>query len=189
MLKEKSEYFRGALSHTFIEGIAKEVSLPEDSPVGFVVFVEWAYSGRISTTWKSAHLVRAWIVGDKLMCFDLQNEALKRWKCRTRGVDFHVWALALIEENDLQDSELKRYMVDELAFLLNQRPSAFEAFPEAHAQHGELNTRTMLDVMRRLQFYGNVSHALKVSPSSTKAPDYHVGVKVTLEDTGTEERP
>lgn len=85
LLEVRSEYFRGALGGSFIESATNEVNLPEDDPIGFRCFVDWAYSGRLTKRYPYDDLVSGWIVAGKLMCQDLQNRIINRLQSFDRG--------------------------------------------------------------------------------------------------------
>lgn len=43
LLSHHSEFFRAALEHDFKEGIERKVTLPEDDPRDFEIFVYWLH--------------------------------------------------------------------------------------------------------------------------------------------------
>lgn len=76
LLVDKSEYFRAAIDNDFAENSANEFCLPEDDPNAFCIFIDWLYEGFLHQRHKSEELVDVWILADKLMCPNLQDEAL-----------------------------------------------------------------------------------------------------------------
>ena len=174
LLKEKSDYFRAALSLNFQEGIIQQVDLPEHNSHSFGFFVEWAYQGTFESCC-SAELIDVWILADKLMAPKLQNDAIDRLKARNRRRPVLFPLMEQVLKQDVDGTLLMEYLIDELAWCFNKNAVNLE---KARVNKGfqELKFDIMFRIMSRMRFYGNASIADKVRPSETPAPKYHVTV-------------
>lgn len=84
LLSHHSEFFRAALEHNFKEGIERKVTLLEDDPRDFEMFVYWLhFQGlpidfllvaadrmKVDDAWLG---FRLWVLGDKLLAPEFQN--------------------------------------------------------------------------------------------------------------------
>ena len=78
LLTHVSPFFAAALNGPFSESNSNKISLPEDDPAAFELFVQWLYigeTGKGSTDHILTH-VRAWTLGDKLGCPVFQDHAM-----------------------------------------------------------------------------------------------------------------
>ena len=100
LLVNASPFFTAALDGPFSEATSRKVTLPEDEPDAFALFVRWLYVGKIgcmpvatqvglNKTYYavSKTLVQACIFGDKLGCLTFQDLAmLELIKHHTEGL-------------------------------------------------------------------------------------------------------
>lgn len=114
LLQEKSEYFRAACGGSFIESATNEINLPEDDPIGFRCFADWVYTGRLTNDYAYDDLVRGWIVADKLMCQDLQNQIIDNLQSLEKGGPSEQSIQVLIA-HEFEDSKLMDYLLSALA--------------------------------------------------------------------------
>jgi len=84
LIRKESPFFEAALSRDWKEGEEKLVPMPEDRPDTFRLYVHWIYSRRIflepfsdpdnqNRSKHLDHLIRAYILGDKLLDLDFQD--------------------------------------------------------------------------------------------------------------------
>lgn len=116
-----SEFFEKALCRSFAEAATSEVSLPEDNPEAFKIFVSWLYTGRMIVKGCDMELmpyetinaaVELWILGDKLMAPKFANAAMECCMVyyavnllESENADF-------IYKNCQEHSELRRFIRD-----------------------------------------------------------------------------
>lgn len=65
LLTHHSEFFNAALNGTFAESKSNSMTMPEDSPRAFRLFVQWLYVGDIMVN-DIDDWLEAWVLGDKL---------------------------------------------------------------------------------------------------------------------------
>ncbi|KAL2066671.1 hypothetical protein VTL71DRAFT_2743 [Oculimacula yallundae] len=123
----KSTFFRSAFQGGFAEGSSKEMTLEEDDPAVFKLFVDWVY-GSAETTCKldhqdkstnmSLHLM-GWygldILGDKIRCQALREHAFSSWENCLASVDdvfrHSAKEIEMIFENSPADNGFKEHVV------------------------------------------------------------------------------
>lgn len=96
LLVHISPFFAAALNGSFAEASSKTITLPEDDPAAFEMFVQWMYvgkTGRNSTEDIAIH-VESWILGDKLGCPVFQDRAMLKL--------LHLHSANLIQPKTLQ---------------------------------------------------------------------------------------
>ena len=78
LLTRNSPFFAAALNGSFAEAKSNSVTMPEDDPEVFRLWVQWLYLGKI--TCRILHVedvnnifVKAWMLGDKLGCAIFQD--------------------------------------------------------------------------------------------------------------------
>ena len=72
LLIHESSFFAAALSGPFAEAKLNLVTMPDDDPNAFRLWVQWLFAGTIARTPSDA-LAKAWIIGDKIGCPVFQN--------------------------------------------------------------------------------------------------------------------
>ncbi|KAL9101781.1 MAG: hypothetical protein Q9163_003000 [Psora crenata] len=81
LLVHHSPFFAKALNGPFTEATTLSVTLPEDEPATFELFLNWLYIGKFSYLGKypkveAGDLVKVWALCDKLECFPLQDRVM-----------------------------------------------------------------------------------------------------------------
>ena len=147
LLVNASPFFAAALNGSFSEAKSRRITLPEDSPYGFALFVRWLYVGRISgdifgregeafksdvlgtpgnTSDDDADLpvaqmhLQACILGDKLGCLSFRDLAVLEL------IEYHSQRAIREEEiryvfdHSAQGSKLRQYMIDQLRWDLQE---------------------------------------------------------------------
>ena len=81
LLTHKSPFFAAALNGSFAEAKMNSVTMPDDDPNIFRLWVQWLFVGNITCQISGIEdinnvLVKAWILGNKLGCHNFQNEAM-----------------------------------------------------------------------------------------------------------------
>ena len=82
LLVEYSTFFAAALNGNFAEGKTHCVTLPEEDPDIFRIFVQWLYRGGALSESDSMGVcgdedyIRTWALGDELGCSKLQDTAM-----------------------------------------------------------------------------------------------------------------
>ena len=77
LLVHHSLFFSAALDGQFLESHSNSVSLPEDDPDTFKLFIQWLYLGSIPDH-PPALCVQAWLLGDKLGCNAFCNSVISK---------------------------------------------------------------------------------------------------------------
>ncbi|KAL2074398.1 hypothetical protein VTL71DRAFT_8176 [Oculimacula yallundae] len=106
-----SDFFDAALYGNFKEGQSSLIRLPEETPARIAAFLAWAYSGHIET---SVCAFELWILGDRLGCPLISNEAM-HLVFSTYGRDTrYIGARAadLAYNHTPSDSKLRRFVHD-----------------------------------------------------------------------------
>ncbi|KAL9032508.1 MAG: hypothetical protein Q9180_006459 [Flavoplaca navasiana] len=119
LLTHHSPFFAAALKGNFAESATNTVSLVEDDPDAFKLFVQWLYSGELAlgelaSYSKSLPRVAclAWALGDKLQCPVFQDRAMLQllaYHKREYLVEDTVW---LIYNVSPPGSKLRSFAVD-----------------------------------------------------------------------------
>ena len=123
LLKSQSTFFTAALVGSFAEGISKSITLPEDNPDIFKYFVEWLYvGGDRFAAFDSSSLVCLWILGDRLGCPVMQDDAMCDLIKHHGYFQISEVTLNRIYEGSAPGSKLRQFAVDQC--LLDVRYSA-----------------------------------------------------------------
>jgi hypothetical protein len=88
LISYHSPFLEAACSRDFMERHENRIRLPDDDPSVFALFVEWMYYGEYGMAPLSlppadsigvTNLdVKCWVLGDKLLCTDFKNYAMRR---------------------------------------------------------------------------------------------------------------
>lgn len=110
-----SSFFKAALSRGFKEAEEKRVTLKEDDPAVFQVFVVWLYTGEIKQlkTWGDL-LQLAWILGDKLGAPAFQNCAMIKLITPSGAFPWHPQIVEHVYNNTTEGSLLRAASVDSI---------------------------------------------------------------------------
>ena len=156
LLKAKVEYFRGALSNSFRESMSNEVNLTEDNPNAFAIFVGWLYEDFIDVLDNDAEaLIETWVLGDKLVCPDLQDEAMAALKRFYRNHPLSCKQVLQVQEHQLDDSILMLFLVQELVERLFANQQGFDTL-QASPEFAALKPATSVKIMRGIHRYGTL---------------------------------
>ncbi len=81
LISHHSPFLKAACERNFKERRENRITLPDDEVTVFALFVEWIYYGSYnapSTTLQTADInAKCWVFGDKLLCTDFKNYAMK----------------------------------------------------------------------------------------------------------------
>lgn len=123
LLVYHSRFFAGALSGSFSES-SGVVTLPEDDPSIFELFVQWLYVGKgyLSKLWRDckpeypATCIAAWTLGDKLGCLafrDFVMICLINLYYEDLDLALRPSTIRLAYDNSAPGSRLRRWTIDE----------------------------------------------------------------------------
>lgn len=118
-----SDFFRAAFSGRFKESKEHRISLPDDEPTDFEVYVHFVYTGSLSggkdndheIPWD--HLCKLWILGDKYLapalCNNVTNTMLAKYDFdNTIPAD----SLDFVFENTMSKAPLRKLILDLLVY-------------------------------------------------------------------------
>ncbi|OCL01414.1 hypothetical protein AOQ84DRAFT_403051 [Glonium stellatum] len=124
LLSYHSFFFRAACEHDFKERLENRVTLPEDIPEIFGLFVQWMYSEDCDIIKHCNYEdgvyngVRAWVLGDKLRVRGFKNFALRQLHKLLIPLDgneplCHIEPIEIryAYNNTLPESELQRFFL------------------------------------------------------------------------------
>jgi hypothetical protein len=106
LISHFSPILRAACTRDFKERQERLIKLPEDNPDAFALFVEWLYYGDYSISpalslTKTPHSInidlQCWVLGDKLLCTDFKNYAMRRIYQRYTRVVFGLGVMTTYE--------------------------------------------------------------------------------------------
>ena len=119
LLIHQSPFFVAALNGSFAEAKLDSVTMPEDDPNVFRLWVQWLFAGTI-TRHNSNGLVKAWILGDKLGCPIFQNTIMMALlECRDPKREDRLVepsALRAAYEGSTTGSKLRKWALDFFLF-------------------------------------------------------------------------
>ncbi|RDW92785.1 BTB/POZ domain-containing protein [Aspergillus mulundensis] len=127
LLRASYEFFDKALDGPWKESARRIIELPADDPRIFAMYVRWLYFGSLAVLKGNVeaeegenqftNLVNAYILGDKLLCGDFQNAAIKEFVKRMKFFDPHNDVVKHIYAHTRPDASLRRLVVD--VFIMN----------------------------------------------------------------------
>lgn len=144
LLTYHSKFFDAALNGTFAESNSKSMTMPEDNPEAFRVFVQWLYIGDIKIddvdTW-----LEAWVLGDKI------GNTVFRDCAMTKLVNDHVSHLidpdtvAFAYRESVRGSKLRKWALDESLVQSIQEDLYSEGYAEDWVSVVETDTDFAID--------------------------------------------
>ena len=121
LLKSKSTFFTAALEGGFAEGISQIITLPEENPRIFQVFVAWLYVGNNQIVTNTPDFfVSMWALGDRLGCPLIQDDAMCGLVALHRHCHLDEVTLKQIYELSAPESKIRRFAVDKCLFDIRQ---------------------------------------------------------------------
>ncbi|KAL9032777.1 MAG: hypothetical protein Q9180_006312, partial [Flavoplaca navasiana] len=131
LLAHHSPFFAAAFNGNFAESATNTVSLIEDDPDAFKLFVQWLYSGELAlgelaSDSKSLPRVAclAWALGDKLQCPVFQDRAMLQLLAYHKYEWLLEDTMRLIYNVSPSGSKLRSFAVDTICYdrLVKQNP-------------------------------------------------------------------
>lgn len=126
ILCRSAAYFKAALEGEFKESKDEVLELPEDDPVVFSHFELWLYTGNILESHESVEdigwdiLTKIYLFGDARGIPELQNEAIDLYIDKNHAIhEIATNQLNFIYENTLENSPLRKLLVDIMTFRTN----------------------------------------------------------------------
>ncbi|CAD0023988.1 unnamed protein product [Aureobasidium pullulans] len=119
-----SEYFRGALSGSFKEGLEGAVPMPQEDPYLFEIVVSWCYTRKLQDMADKAgsemdylDLINLWIFGDKHIIPALQDAVMDAFMQKNAAVK-HIPSCYILHiyENTMPRSQMRRVVIDLVAY-------------------------------------------------------------------------
>lgn len=112
VLTHCSPFFDAALNGNFSETSSKAVSLPEDDPFAFEMWAAWLSTGRLEEYCDDICYVRAWKLGDKLVCPAFKDHVMSQFVEWYKSGDLCLDTIQLIYDVSPPGSKLRRLFVD-----------------------------------------------------------------------------
>lgn len=148
LLCHVSTFFKAALKGGFEEAKEKRVTLKEDDPSAFNLFVLWLYKGNLfeysADSTLSKFTVKAWVMGDKLGAPAFQNCMMKELLGQNLLYDPEV--ARYIYDNTSEGSPLRMVAVDMIVYLYEDIKQD-QAWKSLYLAGGDV----MVDLMEKLQ--------------------------------------
>lgn len=117
LLTNVSPFFAAALTGSFAEAFSNSITLPEDDPGAFEVFIHWLYVGIYDSddvvVWAPKSSTNAWVLGDKLGCPVFQDLAMDRLIDHHKNVKILAETLRLAYPKSTPGSKLRQYALDQ----------------------------------------------------------------------------
>lgn len=128
LLTQHSVFFNDALNGRFAESSSRSMTMPEDSPETFRIFVQWLYLGDIKTDDIGAWL-EAWIFGNKIGSTEFKNCVTTRL---VRGYTYTGCVIlpttvATAYLKSVPGSELRQWALDGFLYRSNHGHLHYEA--------------------------------------------------------------
>ncbi len=121
LLAHHSPFFAAAFNGNFAESATNTVSLVEDHPDAFQLFVQWLYSGEIACDLDDEDdlpnvLCLAWALGDKLQCPVFQDRAMVQLLAYFKYKWITVDTMRLIYNISPSGSKLRSFAADDVFY-------------------------------------------------------------------------
>jgi hypothetical protein len=122
ILKQKSDYFRTALSRPWKEAEKKTFELSDENAVVFAAYVHWLYFDKLPVLGLSTDsdilLVELYLIGERRLSLDLRNhimnELKKKW---VEGSNFpSAEVIELVFAESMEKSKLRQLIIDKFAW-------------------------------------------------------------------------
>ena len=155
--------------------MTKTIDLPDCDPKAFATFVDWLYEGRLSDRHKSEDLVDVWILADKIMVPNLQNDAtdLLRVVHASTAVMISSEKTTAVFESGLDNTQLIKYIVDEVAYRLSTYPLSSPFSGDLEKALLVLDPKIMVRVVSRMRSYPQTA-SKGSQPCRDNSTKYHV---------------
>jgi len=125
LISHHSPFLAAACNRDFKECRENLIELPDDKPTVFALFVEWLYYGdySIDPLSSSSHNgtdsvsvdAECWVLGDKLLCTDFKNHAMRRlYKQHTTKIlarSISTYDVQFVCDNSAKASKLRELYV------------------------------------------------------------------------------
>lgn len=131
-----SPFFDATFNGDFKEGKDQQLDLEETDPKVFGIFVNWLYTQEIVAPDEypatSSHLVRLWVLADRMLVPKLQDDALEEFdKLRVEHrLRLSGGTIQYIYDNTVDGSPLRRYVVALEATGYKDMPEDFVDLPQ-----------------------------------------------------------
>lgn len=156
LLCHVSRFFRAALKGGFQEEKEKRVTLRDDDPSAFRLFVLWLYKGQLLESQKANPvdmlIAKAWIMGDKLGAPGCQNYIMKviaTEDCWSQGLLTDTETIIYIYNNTTVGSPLRMVVVDMILYVWENIEQSGEAWKALVSGGGDF----IVDLLRALKEY------------------------------------
>lgn len=128
LLTHGSDFFNAALNGTFAESGSRLMTMPEDSPEAFRLFVQWLYIGDILID-DVEEWLEAWVLGDKLGNIAFRDCAMTKLVKEHKHYCLTAETVATAYRKSVSGSKLRKWALDQ--FLFDSR----SAYLHVHAQY------------------------------------------------------
>ena len=128
LLTNVSSFFTAALKGGFSEAKTNSITLPDDDPKAFELFVQWLFCGSDIAIWcNDPHTATlAWILGDKICCPGFQNfSMLSLVKCHEVAI-ITPESVRLAYQKAPAGSKLRQYAIRAFFFACTSSHITFE---------------------------------------------------------------
>lgn len=150
LLCHVSTFFRAALEGGFEEAKEKRVTLTEEDPSAFKLFVLWLYKGCLFEYTKASTLnaftVQAWVMGDKLGAPAFQNCIMEEILADGHDLIHDPEVIRYIYDNTAKGSPLRKVTVDMTVYAYEDIDQG-KAWKSLYYAGGDF----MVDLMKALQ--------------------------------------
>lgn len=160
MLVRHSRFFAAALEGLFLESKTLKVTLSEDEPLAFELFVQWLYLGHFKSQDEDPHsttsmrLIKAWILGDRLDCPMFQDHVMLHLieRQNSQYLDRAVINYVYNDSTTIPGSKLRRWLVHTV--LHETSRDQYVVPPEQLPGTVEGNQELVMDILKEISKYG-----------------------------------
>jgi hypothetical protein len=157
LISHYSPFLEAACRRDFKERQENRIELPNDDATVFAFFVEWMYYGSDSLVPTSSPLdssydgicmdAKCWVLGDRLLCTEFKNHAMRRlYEFHTRTSFTRAVTASDLRyacENSTADSPLRRFYFDFVMTYFSfpdRLQGTIEEFDEILSDHGDIRS-------------------------------------------------
>lgn len=115
LLTHHSKFFDAALNGTFAESNSRSVTMPEDNPDAFRLFVQWLYIGDIMID-DADEWLEAWVLGDKIGNIAFRNCAMSKLVNDHEHYCIDSTIVATVYRKSALGSKLRKWALDQVLF-------------------------------------------------------------------------
>lgn len=115
LLTHDSDFFKAAFNGTFAEAKSRSISMPEDNPKAFRLFVQWLYFRDI-TLYDVSEWLEAWILGDKLGNIAFRDCAMTILVKKHEEMFIRSTTVATAYRKSVLRSKLRKWALEQLLF-------------------------------------------------------------------------